>query len=203
MKKQIMLALILVIMLMPVAAYASQAEKAVPVELSVVPDEINLGECITVTATVVKHGSSFQDNWTNAQKVSTEYDEIAGQYLSTAEFSPTEAGTYEITYQIDMEAGNSDVVFTGTVKKIVNVTDTKTVIGAEIKNVTSTPIVSGGVITHYMVSGQAYAIWSDGTETDLNQSIFLFFSPNEYQRQVRVSFSLEGETYEFIATVSR
>ncbi len=203
MKKQIMFVLILVIMLTPVAAYASMAEKAVPVELSVVPDEINLGECITITATVEKHGSSFRDNWTNAQKVSTEYDEIAGQYLSTAEFSPTEAGTYEITYRIDMEAGKSGVIFTDTLKKIVIVTDTKTVIGAEIKNLTSTPIMSGGVITHYMVTGQAYAIWSDGTETDLNQSVFLFFSPNEFQRQVRIGFSLEGKAYEFIATASR
>jgi hypothetical protein len=64
-------------------------------------------------------------------------------------------------------------------------------------------MMSGEVITRYMVTGQAYAIWSDGTETDLEQGIFLFFSPYEYQKEVQICFSLEGETYDFIATVSR
>jgi hypothetical protein len=197
-----MLALILVFLLIPVTAYA-ETEKAVPVQLSVVPDEISLGESITVTAALEKRGSSFLDSWTNAQKVGTEYDEETGQYLSTAEFRPTEAGIYEIIYQIDMDAGGSGVFFTGEVKKTVIVKDTKTVIGAEIRNLTQSPIMSGDVIIRYMVTGQAYAIWSDGTETNLNQAIFAFFNPYEYQKQVLVSFILEGETYQFTTYISR
>jgi hypothetical protein len=54
-----------------------------------------------------------------------------------------------------------------------------------------------------MVTGQAYAIWSDGTETNLNQAIFAFFNPYEYQKQVLVSFILEGETYQFTTYISR
>lgn len=198
-----MLALILVFALIPVTAYASETANVVPVELSVVPDEISLGESITVTATIAKHGSSFLDSWTNAQKVSTEYNGETGQYLSTAEFRPTEAGSYEIAYRIDMASGKSGVLFTGTVKKTVIVKGTKTVIGAEIKNSTQSPIMNTGVITSYMVTGQVYAIWSDGTETCLNKSVFVFFNPYEYQKELLVNFILEGQTYQFKACISR
>lgn len=205
MKKKVIMALILVmaLILMPVAAFASETEKGIPVELTVIPDQINLGESIIVNATVEKHGSLFRDNWTNAQKVITEYDGITGQYLSTAEFKPTCAGTYEITYQIVMESGSSGVVFKGAVSKTVIVADTKTVVGAAIKNVTQSPVMNGDQIIMYMVTGQAYAIWSDGTQTDLNQSIFVFFSPYENQKEVMVSFNLEGKDYLFKTCVSR
>lgn len=203
MRKLIMSVLIMVMVLIPVTAYASETEKAVPVELSAVPDEINLGESITVKAATKKHGSLFQDQWTNAQKVSTVYDEITGQYLSTAEFKPAEAGTYEITYQMDMASGNSDVVFTGTVSKTVIVKDTKTVIGVKFKNITTTPTMNGDVIVRYLVTGQAYAIWSNGTETDLNQSVFVFLAPYEYKKEVLISFSLEGKAYQFSPSISR
>lgn len=203
MRKLIMFVLIMLFVLLPVAVYASDAEKAVPVELSVIPDEISLGESITVKATVEKHGSSFRVNWINAQEVSTEYDEITGQYLSTAEFTPNEAGTFEIIYKMDMEAGNSGVLFSGMARKTVIVTDTKTVIGAEIKNITQSPVMNGEIITSYRVTGQAYAIWSDGTETDLNQAVFLFFKPDELQKEVLISFSLEGKAHQFKASVVR
>lgn len=203
MKRLIWLVIILVITLTPVSAFARQQDKVVDVEMSIIPDEIELGESIEFTAFTDKHGSSFQDEWVNAEKVGTVFDTETSRYISIAEFKPTEPGIYEISYIISMRSGKNGTTFRGTNYKTVIVTSFKTITGAEVRDILQTPVIRSGKIIGYSLIGNLYALWSDGSATPLDQVINTVLTVSDYEKEVPVFFEVNNESYEFMVKFSR
>lgn len=177
--------------------------KDIEVLLSDTATVVKLGETIDLTATTLKHGSYYADNWDSAIKSVTEFDSISETYISRASFTAEKPGIYHISYTITMTAGNSDTTFSKTVERTIEVIDPRTVIGADLKDLKITPIYKAdGSISTYIAYGTIYALWSDNTST-LNSSVYFFFSPNETTKDIDVTLHINDQQYTYMVTVTR
>lgn len=178
-------------------------QKLVEVKLSDIPETINQGETLELTATTLKHGSDYEEEWNGAIKDKTVFDAITGAYVSKAVFKAEKPGTYTISYCIYMSSGGSTTAFYGKVEKTITVINPVTVVGAGIRNLVINPVygTDGSIIT-YLASGSVYAIWSDQSATPCS-SIFFSFGPDETVKNVDVTFTIGGVQYYYTVTVSR
>lgn len=163
---------------------ASSTEVSVGIQAS--PATVNSGESIELTAVTPKHGSSFTDSWSIAEKSGTTLDVDTGCYISKAVFKAAEPGEYTIEYNITMDAGSSDVLFIGRgsfTVKVIGVTNT--VIGAKISiDTLSKKDING--ITYYNATGNEYAIWSNGEESPSIGFISINFGVNDSYKDINV-----------------
>ncbi len=178
--------------------------KTVDIAVTSAVEEITTGETILLTAITPRHGSSAADTWIGATAKDIYYDEQTQSYISTAEFTAETPGEYTIIYNIVMNAGKSGNMFTGTATKTIKVTNSAvTLTGAAISNVSIIPVIRpDGSISGYSASGSLYALWSDDTST-LYGSIFFFFGPDEFEKNVTVTLYVDGKTYKYNVLVSR
>lgn len=184
---------LLFMLILPITVMAAPAPKISTVSLSASNDTILVGETATITATTLKQGSSFTDNWTGAIKDSTILDESLGSYVSTSTFSSSVPGTYTITYDITMKAGKSNVSFVGTKSITITVIAPKELIGAAIKNVYAIPRYNTQhKLIGYDATGEVYAVYDNGEES-LYDTIDFNFSPNQSERNIEVT--VDGQTF--------
>lgn len=182
---------------------ADTVPKDIEVILSETTAVANIGDTIILTATTTKHGSSYSDNWDNAAKSITEFDPITETYISKAFFTAEKPGIYNISYTINMTAGDSNTVFSKTVEKTIEVIDSVTLIGADIRDLEVTPIYNAdGSISVYSAFGTIYALWSDNTATP-NGSLFFFFNPDETTKNIDVTLNINGIPTIYTVTANR
>lgn len=183
--------------------FADSDVKDIEVILSETPAVVKIGDIIPLTATTLKHGSTYSDSWGNAAKSITEYDPITTTYNSQAVFTAEKPGIQTVSYTIKMVAGDSDTVFSKTVVRTIEVIDPRIVIGADIRDLQITPIYAAdGSISVYKAYGTIYALWSDGTVTQKG-SVYFFFNPDETTKNIDVTFNIDGKLYAYTVTVSR
>ncbi len=193
----------LLLLSFPVAVLAETLSKEAEVSVSNIPDIINIGEIIELSAVTVKQGSYYEDKWNGAVAVDTVFNGDRDEYISKAVFYADKPGTYVIKYEIKMRAGNSNIYFTGTVEKTVIVINSMAVEGADIRNIVFNEVTdSDGNISGYSVKGITYILWSDGSATPYG-SISFFMSADEISRDVRVSFNVDGVNYSYVVTIDR
>lgn len=203
--KRILSVILAAVVLFYLSAGVSAEERAkeTDVNLSTAVETVNVGETVTLTAETLKHGSSYTDEWSGAQKTDTVLDEESGCYVSTAIFTAEEPGIYTVSYTIQMQAGKSMVLFSATASKTIEVTGEKTVKGVEIKNLTVNPVRNtAGDVVSYLAVGNIYILWSDGTSTLYGTTSF-FFGPDQYSKEVTVKVYVDGDCYSFTVDVSR
>lgn len=199
----IILTILSILLVSTIGVSADSASKDTEVALSEVPTAVNVGETIALTAITQKHGSSYFDNWNNAEKVYTKFDPETEAYISEASFMAEEPGTYNISYTIYMTSGGSNTVFSNTVEKTIVVVDSVTLAGAVIKDVKVTPIyLENGSISYYSAYVSIYALWSDNT-TSYNSSMYLFFKPDETSKAIEVILYIDGTPYTYTVTINR
>lgn len=178
-------------------------QKQVEAKLSEVPETINQGETLVLSAATLKQGSDYIDEWGEAVKDSTTFDAVTGTYISKAVFKADKPGTYTISYYINMSAGGSTTAFYGKVEKTITVVNPVTVVGAEIRDLVINPVYGAdGSVLLYMASGNVYAIWSNQTATPCS-STFFSFGPGETVKNVNVAFKIDGIQYNYTVAVSR
>lgn len=186
-----------------VGVSAAPGPKNVEVTLSNTPAVVKVGETVMLTASTEKQGSSYSDNWSDAVKSLSIFDPDTDMYISKAEFTPQKAGIYTISYSIDMSAGESNIVFSGKIERIIEVTDPVTVAGADIRNLAIIPIYrDDGSIKAYSASGTIYTLWSNNTSTPYS-SIFFAFGPDETEKNIDVTLYLNGVESIYTVTVKR
>lgn len=124
-------------------------------------------------------------------------------YISKAVFTAEKPGIYNISYNIDMLAGESSIVFSGKAERTIEVINPITVVGADIRNLVIEPIYKGdGSISAYSASGTVYALWSDNTTTPYG-SMFFFFGPDETRKNLNITLLINGKQYIYTVTVNR
>lgn len=204
MKKAItVLTVISILLFNSTSISAASGPKDVEVILSNVPEVVNVGKTVTLTVTTEKHGSAYKDNWSAAVKSVTTLDTITGKYISKGEFFAEKPGVYNISYNIDMLAGKSNVVFRGKVEKTIKVINPVTIAGAEIRDLEIKPVYKAdGSISAYSAYGVVYSLWSDQTATPYS-SVFFLFSPSETVKDVNVNIIHDGVQYKYVITVKR
>ncbi|MDF2522399.1 MAG: hypothetical protein K0R31_40 [Clostridiales bacterium] len=204
MKKIAFITTILLIFLSFTTGVSADSDvKDIQVILSETAAVVNMGDIIPLTATTLKHGSTYSDNWGNAVKSVTEYDPITASYISKGIFTAEKPGIHTISYTIKMVAGDSGTVFSKTVVRTIEVIDPRTVIGADIRDLQITPIYAAdGSISVYKAYGTIYALWSDDTVTQKG-SIYFFFNPSETTKNIDVTFTMDGKLYAYTVTVNR
>lgn len=186
---------LLFMLILPITVMAAPAPKIATVSLSASNDTILVGETATLTATTLKQGSSFTDNWTGAIKDNTILDESLGNYVSTSTFSSSVPGTYTITYDITMNSGNSNVNFVGTNSITITVLAPKKLVGATIKNISSTPVYKNkdkNNIVRYDATGDIYAIYENGEEVFYDTFEFKF---NQNHKERNIDVTVDGQTF--------
>lgn len=182
---------------------AASGQKNIEAILYDTPDVVKVGETVFLTATTEKHGSCYNDNWSNAVKSFTILDNDTDTYISKAAFIAEKPGIYNISYSIDMSAGKSDVAFSGKVERTIIVTNPVILAGADIRDLIIKPVYkSDGSISVYSAFGRVYALWSDHTATPYS-SIFFYFGPNETEKNTSVTISSNGIQYKYVVTVRR
>jgi hypothetical protein len=182
---------------------AASDPKDIEVILSESATVVNIGETIALAATTSKHGSSYTDNWNNAVKSVTEFDPITETYISTATFTAEKPGIYPISYTITMTAGDSGTTFSKAAERTIEVIDSRTVTGADLRDIKITPIYKAdGSVSVYSAYGTIYALWSDNTATP-NGSIYFFFSPDETSKNIDVTLNIDGNLYTYMVVVNR
>ncbi|KUO49628.1 MAG: hypothetical protein APF76_00150 [Desulfitibacter sp. BRH_c19] len=202
MRKIVTILIITLVLSFPTTAFAETPSKEAEVSVSNIPDIINVGESIELSAVTVKQGSSYEEKWNGATAEGTVFDENTNEYISKAVFYAEKPGTYVINYQIKMRAGNSNSYFTGTVEKTIKVINSVSVKGAAIRNLVFNETDSDGSISGYSVQGRTYILWSDGSATPYG-SIFFFMRADEISKDIRVSFTVESKEYSYLVTVDR
>lgn len=203
--KKIMFAITVLALMMslPAATWAGSGPKEAEVTLSDVPSSLNVGETIEITATSVKQGSGYTDGWVNAAPVSSGFDPETGTYLSKAAFTAEKPGVYQIRYWIRMTAGNSNTAFEREVERTIEVTGQTTVVGAAVRNLSTSPVYrQDGSISAYSAAGRIYILWSDGSATP-GGAVYFYFGSDEISKTIRVSFYQNGNTYIYPVTVTR
>lgn len=194
---------IILVLIIPALSSAQSVNKEIPAEISASSSTVKCGDVVTLTAVTGKRGSSFEDSWTEAAKILTEYDDDTGKYISKASFAAKNAGVYNIKYLIRMKAGKSDTYFTAEVSYTINVINPITVVGAEIRDISVKPVTRpDGSISVYSASGDVYVLWSDGTSTSYGK-IYFFFGQAEISKKVNVSFNINNKVYSYQVTVTR
>lgn len=172
-------------------------------ELSTPAVTIKAGESVILTAVSLKHGSAYEDMWSGASALGTVLDEESESYISSAVFTAGEPGIYTVTYDIQMKAGKSDVLFAGNASKTIEVTGSAVVTGAEIRGLVVTPIKnSQGDIVSYLACGYTYILYSDGTSKEYG-FISFYFGVNETEKDISVTVYEDGKYYTYTVRVSR
>lgn len=194
----------LLLFLTPLSTLAASAPKPLEATITSSASTVAVGENVIITATTVKRGSECQDTWNNAIKQETVLDQETGCYVATAWFEASQPGTYVIEYEISETAGNSAVKFEAQASITIIVEgQEKKVIGAEIRNITFTPLPSGDVdACSYSGEGQVYALYSDNTAA-AKGVVFFVFGPEETSKIITVKFKDNGIYYSFPVMVSR
>lgn len=203
--KKLVILVILMTLLVGSATFVSAADepKNITVALSETPSVIQAGETVVFKAVTAKHGSSYNDSWSNANSVQTIFDEETGTYVSEALFQADTPGIYTIGYEIEMDAGKSDTSFTGRVERTIEVTGTITLAGADIRDLAVTPMFrSDGSISAFKASGNIYSLWSDGSAV-LYGSVCIFFGVDETSKNVNVTICDKGINHTYVITVSK
>ncbi|MGE5473941.1 MAG: hypothetical protein ACM3UU_06940 [Ignavibacteriales bacterium] len=194
---------IIFVFILPALSLAQPQDKEIPVMISATSSTVKCGEVVMLTAAAEKHGSSFEDSWSEAEKLGTEYDESTGKYISNATFVANNAGIYNIKYFIRMKAGKSETYFNAAASYTINVINPITVVGAEIRNISIKPVIRpDGSISVYSASGDAYVLWSDGTSTSYGK-IYFFFGAAETSKKVSVSLNINSKVYSYQVVVTR
>lgn len=202
-KYSVCLLLIFLLSWFPVVVSAEEGKCSVDVKITSDTTNIKVGESIILTATSIKQGSSYQVNWDGAEDQGTILNTVSGEYVSVAVFSADKPGTYKVEYSIVMQAGNSGTYFKGKVVETINVyEEDKKVIGAEIRDLTITPVIGTDGITAYSALGTTYVLWSDNT-SDPYGTVYFYFQENEYSKTVDVTFNMERQVYTYSVLVTR
>lgn len=177
--------------------------QAIQSNLSIPVAQVKVGETITLTAKTLKKGSGYIEQWDGAQLSKTYLDESMGNYVSEAQFTPNQAGTYTITYTVQMYTGNNELKFISSASKTIEViSDVKEVIGLEVINVNAYPNTNAdGSIRGYSVLGELNVLWSDNTSTPYG-TVAYFFLPNEKSRVVNPTVNINSQEYSFPVTIS-
>jgi len=201
--KKILSVMLMFIMLMSlmIPAYADSEVKETEVVVSASDVTVNVNESVALSAVVPKHGSSFTDSWSAAEKDGTVLDEDTQSYFSTATFKACEAGVYTIEYNITMNAGKSNAVFVG--KGSVTVVVSKpAVVGAEIRNlsIVGNPIINAGG-TYYLISGKTYIIWN-GTNAEEYGFVSFYFKEADSYKDVAVKMKVGLTEYSYTVRVT-
>ena len=186
---------LLFMFMIPFTVLAAPAPKTATVSLSASNDTILVGQTATLTATTLKQGSSFTDSWDGAVKHSTILEDSLKSYVSTATFSSSVPGTYTITYDITMNSGNSDVNFLGTNSITITVLQPKELVGATIKNISSTPVYKNknkNNIVRYDATGDIYAVYDNGEEIFYDTFEFKF---NQNHKERNIDVTIDGQTF--------
>lgn len=188
----------------PLSALAAPIPNNIEVAVTSCSDTITVGETVTLTATIVKHGSGFEDMWEGAQKIDTILNAATGEYLATAVFEATQPGAFTIQYRIIETAGKSNVAFEGLgFTTVVVQGDEKEVTGAEIRDVSFVPLTGSDMtICGYRGEGRIYAIYSDYSSASKG-TMFFVFGPEETSKTITVKFEENGITFSFPVTVYR
>lgn len=186
-----------------ISASAASEQKNIEAILSNTPDIVKVGETVILTATTEKHGSSYNDSWSNAVKSFTILDTETDTYISKAVFIAEKPGIYNISYSINMFPGKSNVDFISKVEKTIEVIDPVTIAGADIRNLVIEPVYKAdGSISAYTAFGTVYVLWSNQTTTPYS-SIFFGFDPNETMKNINVTIPYNGVEYNYVITVKR
>ncbi len=192
----VMLMFILLMSLM-IPAYADSEAKEVEAAVSASATKVNIGESVELSAVVPKHGSTFTDSWSLAEKVGTILDEDSESYISTAVFKAVEPGKYTIEYNITMQAGKSNVVFVGKGSVTIEVTGEITVVGAEIIVTSFKSVLNNyGSTLYYKAEGKKYAVWSNGKRLYCG-FISFNFGINDTFRDVNVTLNTTSGVYSY------
>ncbi len=187
------------------ATLDTTVEKDVDVDISADITKVNVGDTVQLRANTIKHGSDYTDNWVDATKVSTAFDSVYGEYISTAIYTAESPGTYTITYSINMSSGANTSKFSGSNSITIEVVDPVTVIGAELRNIKSATLInSDGSIRGYVGSGEVYALYSNGTSKNTGITITYTLTYTEAhetdpEKMVKrnVGFTLDGVYHTF------
>jgi hypothetical protein len=181
----ILVSILLISLILP--ASAAPLEETANVVITATSLKVNVGESVDLCAVVEKKGSDYYDSWSGAGKIDTFFDTETESYKSTATFKTDKAGIYIVKYTIIMEAGKSGTIFVSEGTCTIEVIGNKSVIGAEIRNLTVKPVYrSDGSISMYSASGNIYALWSNNTST-LYSSVFFNFGINETSKSIGVT----------------
>ncbi len=213
MKKTLVIITILSLLIsFPMGVFAASGPKDMEVMLSDTPTAIKVGETIEFTAISGKQGSSYIDDWYNAEEISTAFSSETETYISKAKFTAEKPGIYNIRYTIQMTAGNSSTAFYKVVERTIEVIEVievvdsievVTVIGALISDLTVKPIYKAdGSISAYSASASTCILWSDNTSTPYG-SIYFNFGPDEISKDVRVTLNVKGIVYNYYVPVTR
>lgn len=193
MKKAYFFILVVVLLFgMSVNAFASSPPKNVEVSITSSLSAVRVGETVTLTAVTLKHGSEYKDEWVGATKVSTVLTED-GYYVSTARI--TVQDDVLVQYNIIMNAGNN-VSFAGATSISVEADQPVDIVGAEIKNVTPVPGITG------FYTGYLFIIFSDGTLAEYG-SIYFGLGETQTSKTLYIPVSVSGLQYDFAVEVSR
>jgi hypothetical protein len=203
MKKLALLFIVLTILVGTTTFVSAASTQAVPVVLSDTPSTVTPGEAVVLEAVCERNGSSYNIVWSNATEGQTVFSEETGCYTSEAVFQADIPGIYTISYEITMYAGNSGTTFIGRVERTIEVISTVTLAGADIRNLTVTPVYrSDGSIAYYEASGKIYSLWSDGTAVAYG-SVYFGFGAYETSKNINVTIYDNGIQYVYIVTVNR
>lgn len=166
-------------------------------------DQAKVGETISLKAETQKRGAEYREEWDGATLSQSYLDEATGNYISEANFTPTQAGTYTITYTITMYTGNNEEKFIGRGTKTLEVlADAKEVIGLEVRNVVAYPnIAADGTLKGYSVLGELFVLWNDQTTSSYG-TVGYYFLPNETLRVVNITVNIDNQQYTFPVTIS-
>lgn len=166
-------------------------------------DQAKVGETISLKAETQKRGAEYREEWDGATLYQSYLDEATGNYISEANFTPNQAGTYTITYTITMYTGNNEEKFIGRGTKTLEVlADAKEVIGLEVRNVVAYPnIAADGTLKGYSVLGELFVLWNDQTTSSYG-TVGYYFLPNETLRVVNITVNIDNQQYTFPVTIS-
>lgn len=204
MKKVFVIVLVLLLSLsISSSAFAQSKAKEIDVDITCTKDIVEVGETVTLTAVLAKHGSMYEVDWLGATDGGTVLDRAMGNYVSTATFVVDEPGIYTVKYEMKMKAGRSEGFFIGKAEYTIEVINSATVVGAEIREISIDEVLgSDGSILYYSAKGKVYTIWSDNTE-NLYGTIFFSFRPDELAKDINVKLYIDGEIYMYTVPVSR
>lgn len=186
-----------------VYVFAEPASKEVPAQLTASANDVTIGETVHLTATSVKHGSSYEVIWSGAEDKGTLLDTSLCTYVSAAVFTAEKPGIYTVEYKIVMSAGKSNRRFIGTAVQTINVTAPITVTGAEIRIASLRKITRpDGSVSLYSAAGDIFTVWNDNSKTYYGR-IFFFYGPNEVSKNIDVTLNIEGKVYKYTVAVAR
>ncbi|WP_249869577.1 hypothetical protein [Oceanobacillus saliphilus] len=192
---------------------AVEKEKSVDVSMMVTSEQefevIYTGEEIELQAITPKHGSSFKNEWkvfSDDNEVDldvefvTEFADVDGvnSYVSTAVFAAEEAGTYILTYSIEMTAGKSHVRFAGEAQS-----EEIVVVEPEEVHITGVVVENYSVIeqgSNFRAAGDIYFTMSEGGN-QLAQSFsnIILNKGNSYTNTVEI----EADDQAYTITVTK